>query len=1322
MARILIAFLLISVGLPSRAQLPELPITPQFLFPVGVLCGGSSEGFQEGVVRGSYETVIHLRNPSADREIRIAKALIHSLPYQGGRPPGPVKQSTLAPGGAIAIECDELRQMRAAPMAASFRSGYLVVWSDGEIDVAATWSAGPRSGEMETLTNARIEGSELCPFTLGEPGTRSYADRVCLGFAWTCENPESLTIAIDGEERGEIPLDRTDDYLLSDGSSTFCASTTHLADGAHSLSATLACDVPRCTLERAFEVANTPFLLISVTADRKRYRGSDTVTITVVLSESVDTIEADFTLLDTGFEEDRLTIEETDTPGTYTIEYDIDGIDNTNPAGIYQVPLTFTDQGVTRRFQGLRIGYVGETDNLLEPTDLVPTSTVVGRFPTSGTSEVEITELETSDSLILPLTTVNVTGRIEAPFISGRPRAEVEAASRDYALIWREADLSPAGAYRLRPAMLDFACANDGEELCESGSFTVEFGFPTRSNEIAKQGPHARRLDVAIVDPAGGVSEIVSVELTVVVLSEEMYSGSPQSGGGQSEGGVVGGGVTFRLGEGLVDDTSSNLLTLILTWAGEDGPGAEVVPGEDGLPQTLTALDLNIGLHRAQANGHGGWFGNLGNAELLRKSNTCFSGVGLGQPSTDRWNCVCSDASSLNMEVIAYPPGSTLDEGGDGDGTFGAEYYIYDSCGSQQDTIATLTAYYCGIAEQQSFMIDANLSEEDEALDQNWGNSCPFGSNCLDPKTVPTGFNETGGFETGFDFNPTDCAERPVIAGHISYKAPINFALNDPSAAGEDLSDDDPARDQSWSFFDENLSETGWTDFDLPFTKIEVSLVDGSEAVVGESFTDEDGNFMLILDPNYAEGGESGLVRVEAVALSAGPYDYRVIEDLDDIDDVGTEDLHRTVLVNDFDPVANAGEPFDVSINAGPDDDDGKEAAAAFHILRNSVVSAQYILSLGSFVEPFTALYDRDLPLLNNRCESRGSFYSGTYAHLQSIDPAQVRFICPQGQMADDGTCNVPCIEDPDGATYEESRVDFTYNTHFHEYAHHAFGRLTTISPNRFDERGSASHFGNTSERTSLSEGIASAFGQVLATRHIYDMYGPGQPMNTTMIECTKDDIVDCDLQKIESVDWLTTRDKDDGALPRPGPDWQPQKDCPPGDPGCGCLLGGCNDDAFSCQLGYCIDNTGECTAGSQGCTEDGDCTDEEMIEIGGFCVLPVTYSDGWTWRVLWDLFDEGEDVQPEVSHWRTSQMSDAAPAVVDPYDVFGDVETFWRVILAATGKKAEDPVGNTETRPNLADLVTRFRCMLDDDGRNALDTYLEDVVEFPYHNPTACP
>ena len=1317
------AALLMALAQPHWAQVPDLPITPRFLFPVSLLCGSSSENLQEGVVRGRYNTVVHLMNPSSNADVLLAKSVVRSLPYQDGLPPGTVLDDMLEPGASMAIECNELRQMQAGQMAREFRTGYLVVWSDGPLQVSVAWSGAHGDGEVETLAQADIGGRELCPFEVSEVLEHAYAERICLPFSWTCDDPDSLSLEIDGEARGAISLARTEDHLLGDGSSTFCASTLGLEDGTHWLVATLACEATApCQFERQFEVANTPFRLLSARADRKRYRGSDTVRIVAAFSESLDALEADFTILDTGFEEDRLSITATDTPGTYIIEYNIDGFDNTNLPGLYPVQLTATDQGVTRQFRGLRVGYVGATENLLAPVDDVATSTIIGTFPTAGTSElVEITGIVASNDVILPLTSLMFTGTVAGDFVEGRPRTEAEALARNMVLIWRERDTESAGAYRLRPAMLELDCAEDGDQVCTGAEFSVELGFPARLNDIAKEGPHNREIRFALIDPDGGVSEAATADVQLVVLSEEMYAGTPQSNGGASQGGTVGAGVGFRLGESILEGVEGNPLTLVLTWEGETGPGAEVIPGEDGNPQTLTAVDLNIGLHRAQANGHGGWFGNLGNAELVRKSNTCFSGLGLGQFSDDRWNCVCSDASQINMEVITYPPEAEFDEGSDGAGTFGAEYYIYDSCGAQEDTTATLTAYYCGSAEQHTFEIEATLSEENEELDQNWNNPCPFGAPCHDPKDVPTGFNETGGFYQGFDFNPTDCSILPVVQGHVSYLAPVNAAENDPEAAPPSWQDEDPMQDQSWRYFDENLNETDWTRFDVPFALVEVYLVDGTEALVGETYTDEDGNFSLILPADYAEGGISGEVRVDLVALSAPPHSYRVVPRAVDVDSPGTAFIHRAVLADGLDPVTNAGAAIEVSLNDGPDDETSKQDAAAFHIFRNGMRAAQHMLSLGRLVPPYPVVYSRSVPTLDDRCQPLPTVYtSDFYTHIRSLGEGDPMYVCTVDPESD-GPCAGACVPDFSGDTFEESRADFAYDTHMHEYLHHVLTQLSAIGPQRFEGRAEASHFRTTSEKTSLTEGIAEALGISLVSKEIFGRYGPGVGMHTTQISCNRDDIIDCDLGLTESIDWLTTTNKGDGTI-RPGPDWQPQKDCAPGMLGCGCFLGTCSANEASCEAGYCVDTSGTCTPGSLGCAPGAGCTTQDAAEVRGICVLPVTYSDGWTWRLIWDMIDEGEDVQPEASHWRTSQMSDADPAVPNPYDTFGDPEGFWRLVFRVTGIDAVDSVTPDLTHPNLADLVTQYRCDLEGEDRSAFDVFLEEVVEFPYHDPTVCP
>jgi hypothetical protein len=85
--------------------------------------------------------------------------------------------------------------------------------------------------------------------------------------------------------------------------------------------------------------------------------------------------------------------------------------------------------------------------------------------------------------------------------------------------------------------------------------------------------------------------------------------------------------------------------------------------------------------------------------------------------------------------------------------------------------------------------------------------------------------------------------------------------------------------------------------------------------------------------------------------------------------------------------------------------------------------------------------------------------------------------------------------------------------------------------------------------------------------------------------------------------------------------------------------------------------------------------------------------------------------------------MSTADGDVGPTYDTFGSVEQFWRTLILTVGNDAIDGVPADDIHPNLADLLDRWRCEVGDDAFAALNDYLVNVVEFPYHNPAApCP
>ncbi|MCC6984257.1 MAG: hypothetical protein IT535_13380 [Bauldia sp.] len=156
------AALAAALAAPAGGAAQDAPLAARLTFPVTFLCGPSSEAFQEGVVSGSYRTVIEILNPSATDAVRFSKAVVRSLPYQAGLRPGLPIEDRLDPGAAIAVECDEIRQLLPEPMSTSFRSGTLVLLADGAVTVSVAYSAGPRGGEVAALDVLAVAGRRFC--------------------------------------------------------------------------------------------------------------------------------------------------------------------------------------------------------------------------------------------------------------------------------------------------------------------------------------------------------------------------------------------------------------------------------------------------------------------------------------------------------------------------------------------------------------------------------------------------------------------------------------------------------------------------------------------------------------------------------------------------------------------------------------------------------------------------------------------------------------------------------------------------------------------------------------------------------------------------------------------------------------------------------------------------------------------------------------------------------------------------------------------------------------------------------------------------------
>ena len=141
------------------------------LHSVRFQCGGSSEGFQEGVVRGRYATPppppppgITLSNPSATDPVAFEKSVSRALPFQRFDGHTAPQSGSVPPLGAIEIECDEIRMMLPHSMTAQFRSGVLRVVSDGPLIVVATYTSRPVAGgassiDIETVKATPLPGS-----------------------------------------------------------------------------------------------------------------------------------------------------------------------------------------------------------------------------------------------------------------------------------------------------------------------------------------------------------------------------------------------------------------------------------------------------------------------------------------------------------------------------------------------------------------------------------------------------------------------------------------------------------------------------------------------------------------------------------------------------------------------------------------------------------------------------------------------------------------------------------------------------------------------------------------------------------------------------------------------------------------------------------------------------------------------------------------------------------------------------------------------------------------------------------------------------------
>lgn len=132
----------------------------RFLYSAQFLCGPASESLQPGVSQGAYQTLITLTNPTG-KTIKFAKRISRALPRQDPGAVSKLKLDEIRPQQSISVECNEIRHMLPVPMTTQFRSGALLVYSDGRLNMTAVYSARAEKGEVSSVQTLMVEPQPL---------------------------------------------------------------------------------------------------------------------------------------------------------------------------------------------------------------------------------------------------------------------------------------------------------------------------------------------------------------------------------------------------------------------------------------------------------------------------------------------------------------------------------------------------------------------------------------------------------------------------------------------------------------------------------------------------------------------------------------------------------------------------------------------------------------------------------------------------------------------------------------------------------------------------------------------------------------------------------------------------------------------------------------------------------------------------------------------------------------------------------------------------------------------------------------------------------
>ena len=191
----------------GKSETPtKLPFQPQYSYAVKFVCGVSSERFQEGVVKGVHATAVNILNPNLKKKVHFLKKMTRAFPYQMPGPMTEFESGVIGPHQAIEVECNEIRKRLPSPMTTEFRTGFVLILTDSQLNITAVYTSRPRDAEVsaidiQTIQPQRIATSEpekLPDLTVTEILMEKLRVK-CGGKPVTCVTVVPITIANIGE-------------------------------------------------------------------------------------------------------------------------------------------------------------------------------------------------------------------------------------------------------------------------------------------------------------------------------------------------------------------------------------------------------------------------------------------------------------------------------------------------------------------------------------------------------------------------------------------------------------------------------------------------------------------------------------------------------------------------------------------------------------------------------------------------------------------------------------------------------------------------------------------------------------------------------------------------------------------------------------------------------------------------------------------------------------------------------------------------------------------------------------------------------------------